>query len=316
MTNDIDFKCRICGNTENNEPYFVREKMFGSNEIFTYFKCSTCGCMQIENEHLDLCKYYEHYSSFEDIYQPNKVKDFLLKHYFKYKLGKFTISGFILYLLLKNHNQPWLLKQYFNFNAHILDIGSGAGRLLHLMHKRGFNYVTGLDPFNKETIVYDNNLIIDNCSLYEIKGQYDIIMMHHSLEHMPDPHKIMQRLQTLLKDNGTLLIRIPVIDSFAWRKYGVEWVQMDAPRHLYLYTVKSLMLLCNQYGFYLDKVVYDSTAYQFSNSEKYVHGISFVDKKEIVSAKEKRRFNKFAKQLNERRDGDQANFYFKKIINK
>lgn len=36
------------------------------------------------------------------------------------------------------------------------------------------------------------------------------------------------------------LLRLLIVPSQAWREYGVHWVQLDEPRHLYLHSVDSL----------------------------------------------------------------------------
>ena len=88
----IDFTCRICGNTTNNKLFVVKEKMFGTQQPFNYIECSQCGCMQIEDENLDLKTHYpDEYFSFNTRYKPNKVKDFIGKQYCLYKMGKLSI---------------------------------------------------------------------------------------------------------------------------------------------------------------------------------------------------------------------------------
>jgi len=50
---------------------------------------------------------------------------------------------------------------------------------------------------------------------------------------MPNPRNVFEKISGLLSDEGTLLIRIPVMDCFAWKEYGVNWFQLDAPRHFF-----------------------------------------------------------------------------------
>jgi hypothetical protein len=51
-------KCRICANNENQKVSEVREMMFGFRDVFTYFQCSVCGCLQIADIPTDMSKYY------------------------------------------------------------------------------------------------------------------------------------------------------------------------------------------------------------------------------------------------------------------
>jgi len=45
-----------------------------------------------------------------------------------------------------------------------------------------------------------------------------------------------------------LLITIPLVDSYAWDKYGVHWYQINAPRHFCFHTQKSMELLASKTG--------------------------------------------------------------------
>lgn len=51
-------KCKICGNTENNTPYTVKEMMYGTQDQFDYFQCSKCHCLQIAQIPENLAQYY------------------------------------------------------------------------------------------------------------------------------------------------------------------------------------------------------------------------------------------------------------------
>jgi len=45
-------------------------------------------------------------------------------------------------------------------------------------------------------------------------------MAHHSFERMPDP--LLTQIHRLLNRGKFALIRIPLISSFAWKKYSVN----------------------------------------------------------------------------------------------
>ena len=117
-----------------------------------------------------------------------------------------------------------------------------------------------------------------------------------------------------------MLLRIPVTSCFAWRHYGINWFALDAPRHLYLHTVKSLQLLSQQTGFEILDIDFDSTESQFIKSELYQKGIPDVDRDKylrdshqpIFSKKQIEEFKARAKELNQNNDGDQATFYLYK----
>jgi hypothetical protein len=113
---------------------------------------------------------------------------------------------------------------------------------------------------------------------------------------------------------------MPVAASYAWRHYGVNWVALDAPRHLFLHTVRSIQLLSKQAGFKVADIEFDSTESQFIGSEFYLRNIPLKDqslylknpRNSIFSKKQIQEFKNKAIQLNAANDGDQACFYLYK----
>lgn len=104
------------------------------------------------------------------------------------------------------------------------------------------------------------------------------------------------------------------------KRYGTNWVQLDAPRHLFLHTNQSLQILSDKTGFKIADVVFDSTELQFWGSEQYLKDIPFRDKKSfaenprksIFSKKQIASYKKMALELNKSKKGDSANFYLYK----
>jgi len=317
-------KCRVCGNTDGNKKFFAREMMFGTKEKFEYYECASCKCVQIRNIPEDLDKYYpQKYNSFDRVEKTsdNAIKKFLkiamAKHYLtdnKSPLGKFLLKIFDPGFLEK------IKKTKVSFNSAILDIGSGTGLRLTGLARNGFTNITGMDPFIKEDIFYDNGIKILKKNIFDIEGKFDMVMLNHSFEHMPELLNVMHEINRLLISGGTVLIRIPLADSYAWKKYGVNWVALDPPRHLFLHTPKSIKILAGKSGFELTDTMYDSTAYQFWGSEQYLHDIAMFSEKSYYKNPDKsiftkdqiKQFEAKAKELNAKGEGDAACFYLKK----
>jgi SAM-dependent methyltransferase len=145
-----------------------------------------------------------------------------------------------------------------------------------------------------------------------VEGTFDLIMFHHSLEHISDQQETLRSAARRLHHSGHVLVRIPVVTSHAWQHYRENWVQLDAPRHLFLHSVRSLQLLAAGAGLEIADVRYDSTEFQFVGSERYARGISVNAPAHQCSRSELQRFRRLAEKLNARGEGDQAAFYLKK----
>ena len=178
----------------------------------------------------------------------------------------------------------------------------------------------GVDPFIKESLFYQNGVTVLKKDIFELEGQFDLIMCHHSFEHMSQPLKVLKKIHKLLKRDKFVLIRIPVAACFAWRHYGVNWAALDAPRHLFLHTVESIELLSKQAGFKVTDIEFDSTENQFLRSELYLKGIPLKDKvrylkdpqNSIFSQKQIEEYRAKAIELNNKMQGDQACFFLRR----
>ena len=130
----------------------------------------------------------------------------------------------------------------------------------------------------------------------------------------------LQQAYNILNPGGVVLLRVPTVSSFAWQHYGVHWVQLDAPRHLYLNSLQSIQVLAQKTGFTLEQTVYDSNAFQFWGSEQYEQNIPLQDPRSYAIAPQNasfdaqriRDFATRANELNAAQQGDQAAFYLRK----
>jgi SAM-dependent methyltransferase len=157
--------------------------------------------------------------------------------------------------------------------------------------------------------MYENGVRVLKRSVHEVAGEWDLIMYHHSFEHVPDPLRELTAVSRLLVPGGCCLLRVPTVASYAWEHYREHWVQLDAPRHYYLHSVKSIDLLAANTGFKLRNVVFDSTKDQFQGSELYAKGIPLASGKGVFSSSQERRWKRAARKLNREERGDQAAFY-------
>ncbi len=316
-------QCKICGNSKNNTSYEATELMLGLRDKHNYIQCSACDCLQIENIPENLPSYYpdDDYYSYDKIQSSTGIKKFLITKRDLYAATGSGLIGKLLHQFMPHSKIHTLQKAGINKNSRILDVGCGAGHLLHSLQEAGFNNLLGIDPFNAEDIHYDNGLNIEKKSIHDMQqGDWDLIMFHHSFEHVADQVETLSKAASLLKSGGTCLVRVPTASSWAWKHYGVNWVQLDAPRHLFLHSIDSMKLLSEKVGLKMKEVVYDSFAFQLWGSEQYLKDIPLNDERSYAVNPDKSPFSKddiaaFEKrsvELNQQNQGDQAAFYLVK----
>jgi SAM-dependent methyltransferase len=314
--------CKICGNSDGIKRHIATEMMLGTRDEFDYIECEQCGCLQIVNTPDDIYKYYPStYCSYKFVLNVrNKLKLYIRSLLIK---ERWSNKGFLGGKSSFYQGYQFLDLLYrgghLKHDTRILDVGCGVGELLLQLKYLGFKYLKGIDPFIDQNIRYENGLSIDKKYLHEVNESYDLIMLNHSFEHMEDPKSTLININKMLSLNGCALIRIPIASSFAWKHYGVNWVQLDAPRHLYLHTIESMNIMCTKADLQIIDIHFDSNEFQFWGSEQYKRGISLPkgapfcwEKSGIFTKKQINEYKIRASQLNEQGDGDMACFLLKK----
>lgn len=292
--------------------------MFGYRDEFEYIECANCGCIFLKEIPANLDKYYpsNYYS------MAGKRRDLFIVWAGTLILRQYLRSSVIGKLLARKIDLTsfdWMKEVTLEPHSSILDVGCGIGKLLLVMRGLGYEDLTGIDPFIPHDLFYKNGVRILKKELQNLQGEYDFIMLHHSFEHMPEPLLIMNELRRHMKPDGTMLLRMPITQTYAWRVYGTDWFQLDAPRHTFLQSIKSFQLLAEQVGLRITHTKFDSTEMQLWGSEQYRNDISLYSRnsyitnrrKSIFSRHDIKSFKRKAIELNTNGDGDQACFFVK-----
>lgn len=325
-------RCRVCQNLEINQAYRVREMMHGTRELFDYFQCARCHCLQIAEFPTDMTPYYPpHYIGF-NAFNPQytarlgiplwaNTMDFcLIEDVVRSAPGAVGGRRQLARVLAERAVTHYLPELGDRRQARVLDVGCGSGEFLFDLQQIGFTNLLGLDLYIEHSIEHKNRVRVIKGTIAEVEPAWDVIMFHHAFEHISDPLATLQTVANLLSPDGVCLIRIPIVPSYVWDRYGPDWVQLDAPRHFFLHSVQSMGLLAEQSGLRLEKVLYDSNITQFCGSEQYRHDIPLfcgrsylVDPvNAIFSATKIEEFWRQTKELNRIGQGDQAAFYLVK----
>lgn len=286
--------------------------LLGTREPFLYFQCGGCGCLQIADIPADLERFYpaNHYS-YSGIPAVGPLRQWLANTRSRYALSGRPAIGALLYAWRPFPKMRLLRRLGLMPTSRILDVGCGAGAFLHLFADMGFRKLLGIDPFLERNLDYGNGLKILKQEIQEVDGKWDLVMFHHSFEHVTDPLACLQAAARRLAPGGTCLLRIPTVSSLAWDRYGVDWVQLDAPRHLYLHSRESLAWLAAAAGLEVVEIEDDSGTFQFWGSEKYRQGLGLGDGRPWTR-RELAAFEKEARELNRQHRGDQAAFFLRR----
>lgn len=316
-------RCKICSNDAGNVVHSVREMMYGSRDVFEYMECARCKCLQLVTPPSDMGRYYpDAYYSFQKVSDKRcGLKEHLISLRDRSVLFKKHGVGQLLSRLFPNEMFALLGALGVRPASRILDVGCGAGELLYRLRRCGVTHLLGVDPFNKSDLLSDNGLSILKKDVHGVEGKWDIIMFNHSFEHVPDQVATLKKVVDLLSAEGVCVLRVPTVSSFAWSHYGVNWVNLDAPRHFFLHSYESMSVLVRQVGLEIIHCRCDSNAFQFWGSEQYVRDISLMeDRSHLInrnrssfSRRDVKMFERKARELNQAHLGDQVAFCCKVV---
>jgi SAM-dependent methyltransferase len=310
--------------------------MFGIPERFDYLTCADCDSLFIEEVPADLAPYYDTsaYYSFDDdpaatMGRPGvrqvvaRVGSSILLGHSSPAVAAAAVVGprplRTLVSILGSVRRAGLPR---GRDTRILDVGAGSGTLIYALDLAGMRQVTGIDPFaGGDRSVGDRSRLLRR-DLAEVEDEFDLVMFHHSLEHVPDPAETLVQARRLLSPEGRVLVRIPTVTSEAYERYGTAWIGCDAPRHVTVPSREGMRRLCARAGYDIRSVVDDSNESQFWASEQYRAGVPLVDdrshfinpRRSPFTHRQIRRWQREAARVNAAHRGDQAAWVLDPVI--
>ncbi len=124
----------------------------------------------------------------------------------------------------------------------LLDIGCGTGWPLSCWRKSGFR-VTGVELSRYRSGIcrekYDIDVFTGGIEDFKPEKKFDVITMHHIIEHTRDPMRILEKTRQLLTENGIISITVPNSDSLGRYIFGkhFNWI---IPWHLHFFRPHTL----------------------------------------------------------------------------
>jgi 2-polyprenyl-3-methyl-5-hydroxy-6-metoxy-1,4-benzoquinol methylase len=287
--------CTLCGS--NSSTLKVRQhdiNLAQDERVFTIVRCNQCGLIYLNPRPSpsEIHVYYptEYYPLEES--SERKTIDRFFKRVSKW-LKKRIREDFYGYpgptssrsrrflRRLALYPEYWHLKWAgreiipFRGEGRVLDVGCGPGRLLRVLRDQGWEtYGVDFSPVAVEYATKKHGLNVKLGKLEEAsyKGDFfDVVMFHHSLEHVYEPVETLREAHRTLKPGGLLLIMIPNAGSFEARVFGKWWVHWDVPRHLFHFNKKTMALLLEKAGFQLMKIQDGLGRSSFLGSMDYVY---------------------------------------------
>lgn len=134
----------------------------------------------------------------------------------------------------------------------LLGVGCGSGARLVYLAELGW-HVEGqeVDPICA-AIAEQNGMKVHLGSLDSLNlpaESYDAIVMNHVIEHVSEPVKLLTACHRLLAPGGLLISVTPNGNSYGHHIFKFHWRGLEPPRHLFIFSQKSLRILAQSAGF-------------------------------------------------------------------
>jgi SAM-dependent methyltransferase len=158
-------------------------------------------------------------------------------------------------LYLKTYRKRYgVVARHFPRPGRVLDVGCAAGYFLKVCQEKGWD-VLGLEvsdairPQAQERLGRDRVLpgLLEDAPLEP--HSFDLVTFWDVVEHIPDVVGALQRVRTLLKPGGKLLIETQNVASRTADRLGKAWHHYKHAEHIYHFDPRTIADLLGRAGF-------------------------------------------------------------------
>ena len=235
--------CPLCDSSDYLTVADMRDRLLGMDGQFQMARCENCGLYYLNPQPAmaELARYYpEDYVPFTTP-SPEQLP-FLQRLSVNYGLGK----------------RRQAVTRY-KPGGRLLEIGCANGLFLNSMNQTGAWQVQGVEISEAPVRYARERLGLDvfHGSLSDAHfpdNTFDAVVMWDVLEHVHGPKDTLLEIHRVLKPDGILVLRVPQLDSWDRGLFGPYWVGWDAPRHLTLFSQRTLRLMLARTGFRVQRM--------------------------------------------------------------
>jgi SAM-dependent methyltransferase len=259
--------CPACDSADTKVLYSaIEDRLFDVPGTWKLWQCLTCDAAflnpRLTQESIGhaYSRYYTHEAPAKGTLR-FRVQGFIADAYAKRRMG----SGRGVHLVWSDWIVRWKLPEIernlaarYRYlprpepGAVLLDVGCGNGAFLQQVQALGWQAV-GLEmDSNACGMASSRGLNIVQGSVPHTglsDGSFDVVTLHHVIEHVHDPRAVLREVLRLLRPNGRAVLTTPNWRSYGANLFGQSWRGLEPPRHLVLFTPDGLLRLMGQAGF-------------------------------------------------------------------
>lgn len=152
--------------------------------------------------------------------------------------------------------------------ARILDVGCGPGRLLAELRDRGHD-VAGVEPDPITRALAERRGLTVHAGHADaipaplLDGRFDAVVLSHVLHLCLDPLRALDQVRLALRPGGVMICEVTNNEALGLARQRECWRWLDIPRHVTLFTGRSLLRACEAAGLEARRLDYTGYTRQF-----------------------------------------------------
>ncbi|GAB4503049.1 MAG: hypothetical protein Fur0043_00410 [Anaerolineales bacterium] len=160
-----------------------------------------------------------------------------------------------------NRFYAMLARRYGKHGGRLLEIGCGLGHLVGQLEDTFDTYGIDLNHWavrQSKTVAKETDLHTGSAQeLPFASGVFDVVIIKHIVEHLPQPEKAITEIGRVTALGGTLILSTPNLDSLLKPWKGERWIGYQDPTHISLREPAEWLEMIRAAGFSLQRVFAD-----------------------------------------------------------
>lgn len=182
------------------------------------------------------------------------------KYFSSHTYENITFAKYSMYWW-SNRFYAMLARRYGRKGARFLEVGSGMGHLTGQLEDTFETFGCDINHWavrkSKEVV---GRSLLQTASAQELPfrdDSFNVVIIKHIVEHLPDPQKAIQEIARVTEAGGTLFLATPNLDSLLKPWKGDKWIGYQDPTHISLKPPAEWISYIEGAGFTIKRVFSD-----------------------------------------------------------